>query len=158
MVGPGIARNGVDSTTWTDHTNLRPTILSLTGLKDDYAEDGHVIVQALDRRALPNALQGSIVPKLEDAYEQVNAPFGQFAAATLKASTEALESNSAGDALYTSIESSIQSLTSQRDALATLIKTALNSATFDGTPINPSQAQSWIDQANQLITQAQALS
>jgi hypothetical protein len=43
-------------------------------------------------------------------------------------------------------------------ALATLIKTALNSATFDGTPINPSQAQSWIDQANQLITQAQALS
>ena len=117
-----------------------------------------MIVQALDRRSLPNALQGSIVPKLEDAYEQVNAPFGQFAAATLKASTEALESNSAGDALYTSIESSIESLTSQRDALATLIKTALNSATFDGTPINPSQAQSWIDQANQLITQAQALS
>src|SRR6185437_13190320 len=29
MVGPGIQRNGVDSTTWTDHTNLRPTILSL---------------------------------------------------------------------------------------------------------------------------------
>ena len=28
--------NGVDSTTWTDHTNLRPTILSLAGLKDDY--------------------------------------------------------------------------------------------------------------------------
>lgn len=158
MVGPGIDRNGVDSTTWTDHTNLRPTILSLTGLKDDYASDGHVIVQALDRRALPNALAGSIVPKLEDAYEQVNAPFGQFAVATLKASTVALESNTAGDATYTSIESSIQSLTSQRDALATLIKSALNAAAFNGTAINPSQAQSWIDQANQLITQAQALS
>ena len=158
MVGPGIARNGVDSTTWTDHTNLRSTILTLTGLKDDYASDGHVIVQALDRRALPNALQGSIIPKLEDAYEQVNAPFGAFSAATLKASTVALESNTAGDATYTSIEGSIQSLTTQRDALATLIKTALNSATFDGTPVNPAQAQSWIDQANVLITQAQALS
>ncbi len=158
MVGPGIARNGVDSTTWTDHTNLRSTILSLTGLKDDYASDGHVIVQALDRRALPNALQGSIVPKLEDAYEQVNAPFGAFSAATLKASTVALESNSAGDATYASIEGSIQSLTAQRDALATLIKTALSSAAFSGTPIGTSQAQSWIDQANALIAQAQALS
>ena len=158
MVGPGVAQNGVDSTTWTDHTNLRSTILTLTGLKDDYASDGHVIVQALDRRALPNALQGSIIPKLEDAYEQVNAPFGAFSAATLKASTVALESNTAGDATYTSIEGSIQSLTTQRDALATLIKTALNSATFDGTPVNPAQAQSWIDQANALITQAQALS
>ena len=29
FVGPGVASNGVDSTTWTDHTNLRPTILAL---------------------------------------------------------------------------------------------------------------------------------
>ena len=63
MVGPGIAGSGnhghdngtrkdaarddggpqgnhgsrnIDSTTWTDHTNLRPTILALVGLKDDY--------------------------------------------------------------------------------------------------------------------------
>ena len=70
----------------------------------------------------------------------------------------ALESNTAGDATYTAIEGSIQSLTTQRDALAALIKTALNSATFNGTPVNPAQAQSWIDQANALITQAQALS
>jgi hypothetical protein len=158
MVGPGIARNGVDSTTWTDHTNLRSTILTLTGLKDDYASDGHVIVQALDRRSLPNALQNPIVPALENAYEQVNAPFGDFAAATLKASTVALESNTAGDATYTSIEGSIQSLTSQRDTLATAIKAALNAATFNGTPISTSQAQSWIDQANNLIAQAQGLS
>ena len=159
MVGPGIARNGIDSTTWTDHTNLRPTILSLTGLKDDYTDDGHVIVQALDRHALPPALSNSIVPTLENAYEQVNAPFGQFAAATLKASTTALESGTAtDDSQYTSTEGSIQSLTTQRDALATQIKTALNAAAFDGTPISQSQAQSWIDQANALISQAQALS
>jgi len=159
FVGPGIARGGIDPTTWTDHTNVRPTILSLVGLKDDYAEDGHVIVQAVDRHALPPALQGSIVPKLEDAYEQVNASFGEFAAATLKASTEALESGTTSDdSLYTSIEASIGTLTTQRNVLATQIKTALNAAAFNGTPINPSQAQSWIDQANQLISQAQALS
>ena len=50
MVGPGVASNGIDSHTWTDHTNLRPTILSLVGLKDDYTEDGHVLVQALDKK------------------------------------------------------------------------------------------------------------
>ena len=29
FVGPGVRTNGVDSTTWTDHTNVRPTIMSL---------------------------------------------------------------------------------------------------------------------------------
>ena len=37
FVGPGVAHHGIDSQTWTDHTNLRPTILALTGLTDDYA-------------------------------------------------------------------------------------------------------------------------
>ena len=36
FVGPGVATNGVDSTTWTDHANVRPTFLDLLGLKDDY--------------------------------------------------------------------------------------------------------------------------
>ena len=56
------------------------------------------------------------------------------------------------------LETSILSLTTQRDALATSIKTALNNAAFNGTPISTSQAQTWIAQANTLITQAQALS
>jgi hypothetical protein len=155
MVGPGIQRNGVDSTTWTDHTNLRPTILSLVGLKDDYVDDGHVLVQALSRSALPAALSGSNVPQLADAYEQVNAPFGKFGAAVLSASTKALEGD---DATYTSIESSLADLTSQRDTLAASIRSAFDAAAFSGTPISSSQAQTWIDQANSLISQAQALS
>jgi len=155
MVGPGIQRNGVDSTTWTDHTNLRPTILSLLGLKDDYVDDGHVLVQALSRHALPPALGGSIVPQLADAYEQVNAPFGKFSAAVLSASTKALEGD---DPTYTSIEGSIGSLTSQRDTLASSIRSAFDAAAFSGTPINSSQAQTWINQASSLISQMQALS
>jgi hypothetical protein len=52
FVGPGVDHHGddnIDSTTWTDHTNVRPTILSLLGLQDDYTDDGHLIVQALRR-------------------------------------------------------------------------------------------------------------
>jgi hypothetical protein len=153
MVGPGVAKGGIDSKTWTDHTNVRPTILSLLGLKDDYTDDGHVLVQALKPK--PATLAGSKIANLEQADDQVNAPFGQFALATLASSTKALKSTD--DTEYTNIEDSISSLTSQRDTLADTIRSALFNAAFSGTPISNSQAQSWTDQANNLISQAQAL-
>jgi hypothetical protein len=156
MVGPGLTTGGVDSTTWTDHTNVRPTMLALLGLKDDYVDDGHVLTQALTKQALPSGLSGSDVPQLADAYEQVNASFGAFAAAALKASTKALKSTD--DSVYTSIEDSLANLTSQRDALATQIKNAFDAAAFSGGSISSNQAQIWIGQANNLIAQAQALS
>jgi hypothetical protein len=155
IVGPGVVRNGIDSQTWTDHTNLRPTILSLAGLHDDYTDDGHVLVQALESGVTPKGLKGSTIADLEQADDQVNAPFGAFAQATLAASTRALKSSD--DTEYTNIENAIANLTSQRDTLAGAIRSALNSAAFNGTKISEAQAQSWIDQANDLISQAQAL-
>jgi hypothetical protein len=158
FVGPGIANNGVDSKTWTDHTNLRPTILSLVGLKDSYTDDGHAIVQAFDKKSVPAGLGGSKIADLENAYEQLNAPFGDFSAATLASSTKALLSGSAADdSTYTSIETSIGTLTTSRDTLATTIKQALFDATFNGGTITDAQASAWITQANQIIGQAQAL-
>src|SRR5229473_5347505 len=73
---------------------------------------------------------------LAQTYKQLNAPFGQFAMATLKASTKALASNDAGDATYTSIEGQIQALTARRDALAAEIKGLLNGAEFNGKPFD----------------------
>jgi hypothetical protein len=155
FVGPGIAKGGIDSNTWTDHTNVRPTILSLLGLKDDYADDGHVLVQALTKQALPTALGDPKIGDLEQADDQVNAPFGQFALATLASSTRALKSTDTTE--YDNLENGIGNLTVQRDLLAGEIRSALNAAAFDGTPISNAQAQTWIDQANSLISQAQAL-
>ena len=85
----------------------------------------------------------------------MNASFGQFSAAVAKASTKALEGD---DATYASIEGSISDLTTKRDTLAASIRSAFDGAAFDNQPISSSQAQSWIDQANALIAQAQALS
>ena len=155
IVGPGVADNGIDPNTWTDHTNLRPTILSLVGLHDDYTDDGHVLVQALNSHVTPEGLKGATIAQLEAAQEQVNAPFGEFDQATLASSTRALKSTD--DTEYNSIEDSITSLTDQRDALAAQIRSALYDAAFNGTTIPDSQAQSWIDTANSLISQAQAL-
>ncbi len=159
FVGPGVANRGVDSTTWTDHTNLRPTILALTGLSDDYVHDGRVLVEAIDPHALPHALAdgGGAIQQLGAVYEQLNAPFGKFSAETLKASTTGIVSNATGDATYLSTEHQIQLLTVQRDQLADTIKTALDAAAFDGTPIDGHTAGQWVAQADKLIAQAATL-
>jgi hypothetical protein len=160
LVGPGVKNLGVDSTTWTDHVNLRPTILLLAGLKDDYVHDGRVLVETLNKSVLPQALvsHGSTVGQLLTVYEQLNAPFGQFGLDLLTASTRALASGTSGsDATYTSIENSIQSLTNQRNDLANKIKTALGAATFDGQALKQADVKTWISQAQALIQQAHAL-
>jgi hypothetical protein len=159
MVGPGVDQSATPDQTWTDHTDLRPTILSLVGLHDDYTHDGRLLSGDLSGYAIPAAVKKNLTgfTQLADAYKQLNASFGTFAMNTLKASTHALASNDAGDSTYNSIEGQIQSLTSQRDALAAQIKAALDGATFNNQPLNSAQVQSWLSQAQSLQSQAAAL-
>jgi len=157
FVGPGIATNGVDSSTWTDHTNVRPTMLSLLGLQDDYGHDGRVLIEALDKAVIPKELNQhkKTTTDLGAIYEQLNAPFGQFGMDILVASTRAIKSTD--ESLYNSIEGSIATLTTQRDALAGQIKSALGGAAFKGQQIKEQDAKNWIAQAQKLLNQAAAL-
>jgi hypothetical protein len=157
-VGPGIESIGIDSTTWSDHTDLRPTILNLVGLKDDYIHDGRLISEILQGYSRPLAVKksGSFIA-LAQTYKQLNAPFGEFAMDTLKSSTFALASNDAYDATYNSVEGQIQSLTSQRDAVSTQMKALLQGATFNGQAFSDAQAQALIAQGQSLLAQAHAL-
>src|SRR5919202_1495790 len=134
-------------------------MLSLVGLHDDYGHDGRLLDQDLSGYAVPAAVRKNLTGfnQLADAYKQLNASFGTFAMNILKASTHALASNDADDSTYNSIEGQIQSLTSQRDALAAQIKAALDAATFDNQPLSSSQTQSWLSQAQSLQDQAAAL-
>ncbi|HEX6489866.1 MAG TPA: hypothetical protein VF002_00680, partial [Gaiellaceae bacterium] len=156
FVGPGVKNLGVDSGTWTDHTNVRPTINELLGLRDSYRDDGRVLVEALDSRAVVQSLRAhrETLLRLGSAYEQVNAPFGSFAADTLAASTRALKS--ADEGVYSSLESRIADLTAQRDALALRISIALNDAAA-GSPLDEQLAKRWIAEADQLLAEARAL-
>jgi hypothetical protein len=104
-VGPGV-RNMGTSDVWTDHTDVRPTMLTLLGLHDDYTHDGRAVVQPLYDWAVPQTLRAhrETLIRLGDVYKQLNASFGSFAMDTLKASTKALASGSAADdSTYTSI-------------------------------------------------------
>ena len=157
FVGPGFANNGINSTTWTDHVNVRPTMMTLLGLKDDYRHDGRVLTEALDKHAIPQTLfeHRNTTNELATIYEQLNAPFGQFGMNTLVASTRAVASSD--DGVYNSIEGSIQNLTNQRDALALKIEIALDGAAFDNQQIKEKDAKDWIAQAKSLLNQAAAL-
>ncbi|MGE5374689.1 MAG: hypothetical protein ACM3XO_06485, partial [Bacteroidota bacterium] len=158
LVGPGVDQAGVDRTTWSDHTDVRPTILALVGLPDDYVHDGRVLTEALSGYAIPSAVKQStsFVP-LAQIYKQLDAAFGSFAMDTLKASTKALASNDAGDATYTTMEGKIKDLTDQRNALAAQIINLLNGAEFNGQSFSDAQAQSLMTQAQSLLDQAHTL-
>jgi hypothetical protein len=114
--------------TWTDTTDIRQTELYLTGLTDDYTGDGQVITPIL---ASPNhALSNPETQRLGACYKQLNSSVGQFGAATLTASTKAVESNSANDRTYTTVNAALLALEKARDALANKIKVEFQSAAF----------------------------
>jgi hypothetical protein len=150
IVGPGVRNLGVTSDFFSDHTDVRPTIISLVGLKDDYTHDGRVLLEALDASGLPPTLHAhkSTLLTLGQVYKQINAPFGQLGLNTLTISTHALEGD---DPTYTLLEDQIQAWTTQRDSLAGQMKRMLEDAEFNGQAINEKQAKSLISQAQALL-------
>jgi hypothetical protein len=158
MVGPGIADNGVDSSTWSDHTDIRPTMMTLLGLKDDYAHDGRALVENFVGWAVPAAAKkgGQFVP-LAQMYKQLDAAVGELGLATLRISTKAVNSNATGDATYTQLENQLISITSQRDALAKQMIGLLEGAEFNDQPIDGKQARALIAQGQALLDQVDAL-
>ena len=159
IVGPGVKNLGVDGPqpadgpssagadsgqvtvpgsgttgTWIDETDIRPTIMYLTGLRDDYEHDGRVVTQILTD---PNhALSQPGVALLGACYKQLNSSVGQFGTDTLIASTAGIESNSAGDATYNHVEHALRVLDVARDRLAGVIKGELEAGAFDNTEIH----------------------
>jgi predicted transcriptional regulator len=155
VVGPGV-KNGSDYTGWTDHTDVRPTMLSLLGLSDDYIRDGRTVAQVIDPGAVPATLQTSDALALGDILKQLDAPFGQFAMDTLKASTVALASDTNHDNRYTTLEKSIAQITDQRDQLVDQIKALLAGAEA-GQAIDHDSATQILDRAQGLFGRAGGL-
>jgi hypothetical protein len=135
MVGPGVAKQGRDDTVFSDHTDLRPTILTLVGLKDDYVHDGRVLVENLEPHALPGSLSGSLPAyiRLAQAYKQINATKGPVGVKSLVAANRAITSD---DATYAKFLTQIGAITNERDALASQMIALLNGAAFENKSIH----------------------
>jgi len=91
-------------------------------------------------------------------YKQIEASVGDFGLTTLSASTRGIESGSStDDSSYSNMESQLSSLTSQRDALAGQMISALEGAEFNRAPISEAQAQALVAQGQALLDAAHAL-
>ncbi|HEV8402002.1 MAG TPA: alkaline phosphatase family protein [Candidatus Limnocylindrales bacterium] len=157
-VGPGVVTQGQTDAVWTDHTDIRPTMLALLGLHDDYVSDGRVVTQFLKPEVTPTFLNGRPdVESLGAMWKQINASFGQFSMDTLCASTGALASTSLGDSTYTNTENALATLGTQRDGLADQIRLALWNAEFANKKIDPAKTKAWISQGQGYLDQAAAL-
>jgi hypothetical protein len=160
LVGPGVANRGMDTTTWADQTDNRPTLLALAGLHDDYQVDGRVLVEDLKPSALPVSLRANQeeLVRLGAAYKQILAAQGRFARATLTASTHGIVSGSTGaDSTYQATEQRLSTLGNDRDRLAAEIQNALLGAEFGGNPVPSGIANTLTDRANDLLVQADQL-
>ncbi|HZZ91244.1 MAG TPA: hypothetical protein VFE23_01710 [Usitatibacter sp.] len=160
LVGPGVRADGVRGDIWSDHTDVRPTMLVLAGLTDPYVHDGRALIETLDDSAVPQNLRAhrETLVRLGAVYKQLNAPFGAFGTAALAASTAALTSgNASQDAVYTGMEATIADWTTRRDALAVQIKAMLASASFSAASINEQDAKALIASAQALVTEAGAV-
>lgn len=156
FAGPGVAREGIEHDVWSDHTDVRPTMLLLTGLNDDYSHDGRALVEVVRNNALPKALRTSQFnfTLLANAYKQITAPLGKLGLASLRVSTRALAGD---DQTYTKLEGQLSALTTERDALAAQIIQKLEDAEFNGKPIDAKSTLSLVTQAARLLNEVQEL-
>jgi hypothetical protein len=157
-VGPGVRHLG-SSDAWTDHTDVRPTMLSLLGLVDDYRPDGRVVFEILDDAAVPDSLRTdrATLTSLARVYKQIAATFGDFDMTTLQVSTTALASSSPNDQTYLHLSDKLATIGAKRDALALQMSTMLTAAAFGGQPIDHAQASGLIGKGEGLLEQAHEL-
>jgi len=151
IVGPGVRKLGRFGEIFSDHTDIRPTMLSLVGLRDDYAHDGRVLFEALARHVLPLSLRahGDTLSQLAEAYKAINAPLGELGVRTLTGiSTTALKGD---DSTYTLLEAEINAITKRRNEIAGSMIEMLEGAAFDNRPVNDAVAAHLIGEAYDLL-------
>jgi hypothetical protein len=151
MVGPGVVAQGQLAGVFTDHTDIRPTMLRLVGLTDSYAHDGRVLFEALDSQAAGGSLRAhqDMLSDLAAAYKSINAPLGDLGFRSLTGiSTNALKGD---DANYATLTAQIKSVTAKRNDIAGQMIAMLEDAAFKNHPIDEAVAASLIKQAKDLI-------
>ena len=155
MVGPGVKQLGRFDDVFSDHTDLRPTIMALLGLVDDYVVDGRVLSEVLDPAHIPPTVNTPQFVELAAVYKQINAPLGPLALASLKYANASITSSD--PSAYGNYLTSIGNITTNRNNLSAQMISLLNNAAFAHQDIDPEQASGLIAQANQLLAEVQAL-
>jgi hypothetical protein len=149
---------------WVEETDLRPTLLALSDLRDDYLSDGTVLSVVTSHRGEDGDDNGqgdedghSRLDVLADVYKQLNSSVGAFGTFALIADSKALASSSTNDATFTKVQDRLTTLADKRDALAQQIKVTLDDAQHGHHHVNPHVVGDETARAIVLITEMQAL-
>jgi hypothetical protein len=155
-VGPGVRHLGRHDAVFSDHTDVRPTMMALLGLKDSYVHDGRVLAEWLVSSALPQGIkqrQEDFIELAED-YKQLNAPLGKLGRKSLIYANRSVTSD---DTTYAKYLKKIADITSKRAALASQMKTVLNDAAFNQQPVHEGDEDGLGHRARALIDQIEDL-
>jgi hypothetical protein len=135
MAGPGVEKIGVTGAFFSDHTDIRPTLMSLVGLTDDYAHDGRVLIEVMTDGVVPATLQQhrAIFGQLASTYKAINAPLGTLGMKTLQNTTVAIQGN---DATYIGYFVQLKALTRQRNTIAGHMIQMMEASEFGEIPFN----------------------
>jgi hypothetical protein len=149
VVGPGVKNLGLNDDVWSDHTDIRPTMLMLTGLKDDYQHEGRALTEILHPWALPDAVSdsGDEFTELATAFKKINAPNAELGRDSLKISNKALAGD---DATYSKLEGQLAGITSVRDLLAGQMLDRLEDAEFNGKKLSTGEVEKLVHEAYEL--------
>jgi len=156
FAGPGVKTLGRHDDQFTDHADVRPTLMALLGLKDDYVHEGRVVAEWMQNRALPDGIEDGRENFIELAriYKQLNAPKGQLGRASLVWSNRSVTGT---DKTYARYLKQIADITEDRDELASQIKTVLNNAEFHGKPVGEGSEDGLGHRAQRLIDRVKDL-
>ncbi len=150
VVGPGVRNLGATDSVWTDHSDIRPTLLALAGLRDDYVHSGRPITEIM------TGTRQDLV-RLAQVYKQIDAPVGQLGLDSAAFATRAMESNTNGDEEYLDADSRIASWTAQRNALADRMITLLDfTAPGASERHNDRDVNKLIERGQQLLAEVHA--
>jgi arylsulfatase A-like enzyme len=152
VVGPGVRRLGRHDQVFTDHADVRPTVMALLGLTDDYVHEGRVVAEFMSDDALPSGIRKSRenFVELANVFKQLNAPKGELGRASLVWSNRSV---TATDKVYARYLRQIADVTQDRDQLAGQIKTVLNNAAFHNHPVDERAEDGLGHRARALIDQ-----
>jgi hypothetical protein len=156
MVGPGVQRLGRFDAIFSDHTDVRPTMLALLGLKDSYVHDGRVLSEWIDRTTLPSGIRKrpENFVELAEAYKQLNAPLGELGRASLSYANRSVVNV---DGVYGRYVAKVSDITRQRDSLAGSIKTVLDAAAFGNRAVDEDSEDDLGHRARELIDRVKDL-
>ncbi len=156
IAGPGVQRLGRDDAVFTDHADVRPTIMALLGLKDDYVHEGRVVAEWMQPQALPSGIAKAQAnfTELATVFKQLDAPVGDLGRASLVWANKSITGT---NQTYLAYLKQIDGIIQQRQDLAFKIKNTLHAAAFAGQPVDLGTVDSLGNQAQDLINKVNTL-